>query len=195
MLPRVSRHPGHASTGSRSPWARAGRRRSLAGLAVVALVAVHPATGCIDATDVEFGNPNGLDRKNLPGDAAVVVEPTCGAGVPACPSFEADIYPNVRAGGKWRCADATCHGGFASPTLSCEDAVSCLASLGAISLLGKPYVVPDGGAGADPRAAQMLCSLQGACGSKMPKPPGLDPSNEDLCVVDAWLKCGAPLGR
>ena len=51
-----------------------------------------------------------------------------------------------------------------------------------------PYVLSDGGK--DPNASSILCNLQGTCGSKMPKAPGVDPTNADLCKVEAWLKCG-----
>jgi hypothetical protein len=52
----------------------------------------------------------------------------------------------------------------------------------------QPYIAADGGA--------MLCNLQGTCGQAgMPLITSVGakaPTNDQLCIVAAWLKCGAP---
>jgi hypothetical protein len=156
------------------------------------------ALGCNEPVEVSYGNANGLDRKNLPGEGGT--EPlVCGAGEGeggagpgfdgGCPSFATDIFPYFQANGKWRCADGTCHGGTSAPPVAGDDPTACLSSLKAISIGGKSYLAEGSN---DPNASTLLCNLQGACGSKMPKPPGADPTTADLCMVEAWLKCGAP---
>lgn len=158
---------------------------------------VSGALGCNEPVDASFGNPNGLDRKNLPGEGGT--EPlVCGDGDGdggaggldgGCPSFATDIFPYFQANGKWRCADGTCHGGTSAPPVAGDDPTSCLSSLKAISIGGKAYLAEGT---TDPNESTLLCNLQGTCGSKMPKPPGADPTTAELCIVEAWLKCGAP---
>jgi len=94
------------------------------------------------------------------------------------------------AAGTWRCSDKACHGGTTLPAVDGTAAAACLASLKKITVKNTPYVLSDGGK--DPNLSSLLCNLQGTCGSKMPKPPGADPSPADLCKVEAWLKCGSP---
>lgn len=144
-----------------------------------------------------FGNPNTLDRKNIPGEGGVEAlvcsggEGGAGGGFDGgCPSFATDIFPYFTAGGTWRCADKACHGGTSDPPIAETNAAACLTSLKAIQVTKIPYVLSDGGT--DPNAQSLLCNLQGSCGSKMPKPPGADPTVADLCKIEAWLKCGAP---
>ena len=156
------------------------------------------ATGCNEPIATSYGNPNTLDRKNLPGEGGA--EPLiCGAGGGdggavqgfdgGCPSFATDIFPYFQANGKWRCADGTCHGGASAPPVAGDTPTNCLSSLKAISIGGKPYLAEGS---TDPNDSTLLCNLQGACGSRMPKAPGADPTTEELCMVEAWLKCGAP---
>lgn len=148
------------------------------------------ATGCIEEDTTEFGNPNTLSRQNLPGEAGVTpVISGCAANYDGgCPSFDVDIYPYLTAVGPWKCSDVACHGSVSAPAIKCDTPDMCFESLSAIQVDGKPYLP----IGVDPPNARMLCSLQGGCGSKMPKPPGADPTPEELCIVDTWLKCGAP---
>lgn len=153
-------------------------------------------TSCTPPPDTVYGNPNTLDRENLPGEGGVEAL-TCGgdggdagSGDGGCPSFATDIFPYFQAAGTWRCADNACHGGATAPPIAGNTAAACLTSLKAITVAKLPYVLSDGGR--DPNASSLLCNLTGACGSKMPKPPGADPTNAELCLVEAWLKCGAP---
>ncbi len=145
--------------------------------------------GCGDVAATSYGNPNTLDRRNLPGEGgveALVCSPDAGRyDGGTCPSFAGDIYPYFAAQGAWRCAAAECHGGASAPPVSGQSPAACLTSLKAISVGGQPYIA-DGG------ASTLLCNLQGTCGSRMPKPPGTDPTNDELCKVQAWLNCGAP---
>jgi hypothetical protein len=162
-------------------------------------LAVHIAS-CNEPPDTNYGNPNTLDRKNLPGEGGA--EPLVCSGDAAvgkfdggdCPSFAEDIFPYLAPAGKWRCSDKTCHGGGQNPPLDGTSAAACYASLQKVTVAGKPYIpgADGGGTVKDPTATTFLCNLQGGCGSKMPQAPGADPTPVDLCVVEAWLKCGAP---
>lgn len=146
--------------------------------------------GCGDVPATNYGNPNTLDRRNLPGEGGVqelVCSPDGGRfDGGACPSFAADIFPYFEAKGPWQCSTAACHGGASAPPVAGNTAAACLASLKAITVGGQPYIA-DGGA-----ASSLMCNLQGTCGSKMPKPPGKDPTEADLCKIQQWLNCGAP---
>ena len=106
-----------------------------------------------------------------------------------CPSFAGDIFPYVRGPGKWKCADATCHGGASAPIIDDKSPAACLASLKAIMVGGTGYIVSRQDAAVE---STILCNLNGGCGSTMPKPPGIDPTQDELCMLSAWLECGAP---
>jgi hypothetical protein len=170
----------------------------VAGVVALGLAGIRVIAACSEITPVTFGNPNTLDRKNLPGEGGVE-ELVCtvdgggdGGGFDGgCPSFTADIFPYFQAGGTWRCADKACHGGSQSPPVDGKTAADCLASLQKITVKDLPYVLSDGGK--DENASTLLCNLQGTCGSPMPKAPGTTPTAADLCKVQAWLKCGSPL--
>jgi hypothetical protein len=162
--------------------------------AALALGGMRAIVACSEITPTDYGNPNTLDRKSVPGEGGV--EQLVCTGVDGgetfdggCPSFATDIYPSVVAAGTWRCADKTCHGGASAPPIDTTNATACLASLRKISVTGSPYLLSDGGK--DPNASRFLCNLQGTCGSPMPKAPGAITAVE-LCKVEAWLKCGAP---
>jgi|CXWL01.1.fsa_nt_gi hypothetical protein len=165
------------------------------GTLAFATLAVRGVISCSEPSATPFGNPNGLDRKNLPGEGGA--EPLTCAGDAGgsldggCPSFATDIYPALRPTGAWRCSDQVCHGGATLPAISSTSAAACLDSLRKIKVKDIPYVVAADG-GKDPSASSLLCNLHGSCGSKMPKPPGVDLTNADLCKIEVWLKCGAP---
>jgi hypothetical protein len=152
---------------------------------------------CGEITPTTYGNPNTLDRKNLPGEGGVeqlvcsVGDAGDGGGFDGgCPSFATDIYPYFTAAGTWRCADKACHGGPTAPPVDGTSAAACLTSLKKINVKNVPYVSSDGGK--DSNAQSLLCNVQGSCGSPMPKAPGLPATTADLCKLEAWLKCGAP---
>ena len=158
------------------------------------------AWSCNEPPETSFGNPNALSRKNVPGEGGVEAL-VCtggeggageagGGGDGGCPSFTTDIYPYFTAGGAWKCADRTCHGGASAPDIDAGTPEACYQALKKITVLNKPYLPGNGVT--DPNASTLLCNLQGSCGSKMPKPPGADPTNAELCKIEAWLKCGAP---
>jgi hypothetical protein len=163
------------------------------------VVAVHGiVVGCSEPAATSYGNPNTLDRKNLPGEGGA--EPlTCSAGDAGgadagCPSFRKDIYPLLANTGPWKCADGKCHAPPTSqaPLIDMGTPETCLQSLQQIKVLGRQYVPTDGNR--DPSASTFLCNLQGTCGSPMPKPPtGSTPTTTDLCKVEAWIKCGSTL--
>lgn len=159
-------------------------------LSVLAAVLYLTAAGCIEEDTTEFGNPNTLSRQNLPGEAGVTpVVSGCAANFDGgCPSFNDNIYPYLTSVGAWKCSDPACHGGVSKPDIKCDNPNNCFDSLTAIQVDGKPYL----STGVDPANARMLCSLQGTCTDKMPKPPGTDPTPDDLCIIDTWLKCGSP---
>lgn len=163
----------------------------------VGLAGVRALVACSEITPTTYGNPNTLDRKNLPGEGGVeqLICSADGGGDGGsfdggCPSFATDIYPYLAPAGAWRCSDKACHGGASAPPIDGANAANCLSSLQKITVKGVPYLLTDGGT--DPNASSFLCNLQGACGSPMPKAPGLTPTNTELCIVEAWLKCGAP---
>lgn len=156
------------------------------------------AVSCAEPPATAYGNPNTLSRDNIPGEGGVEAL-VCGGGDGGadggsfdggCPSFATDIFPYFTAGGTWRCADKACHNGATPPPIVDTSAAACLDSLKKITVAKVPYLQADGGK--DPNASSLLCNLQGTCGSRMPKPPGADPTNDDLCKIEAWLKCGAP---
>jgi hypothetical protein len=157
--------------------------------AAVGMAELVAGAGCSEAPQVAFGNPSALDRKNIPGEGGTEILSCTGIdagtfmGDGGCPSFATNIYPLVAANGAWRCADAICHG-TQTPIFQCQNPQSCLTELRGISVGGRPYIARDGGT--------LSCNLQGSCGSKMPRPPGTDPSPRELCMVEAWLNCGSP---
>jgi hypothetical protein len=157
---------------------------------MVGMVQLVSTAGCSEAPQVAFGNPNTLDRKNLPGEGGTEVLSCTGVdagtftGDGGCPSFNANIYPLVRANGAWRCADQACHGAVSAPQFACADPATCYTQLQGIQVGGRGYFAGEAGT--------FSCNLQGSCGSKMPRPPGIDPSPGELCMIDAWLRCGAP---
>ena len=169
----------------------------LAAAAALALAGVRALVACTEITPTTFGNPNTLDRKSLPGEGGVE-QVVCGGGDGGgstfdggCPSFATDIYPYFTPAGTWHCSDKACHGGTTAPVIDGANAAGCLTSLKKITVQTIPYVSADGGK--DPNASSLLCNIQGSCGSPMPKtPPGVAPTNADLCKVQAWLACGAP---
>jgi hypothetical protein len=165
------------------------------------VVSVHGiVVGCSEVVPTSYGNPNTLDRKNLPGEggveplncAAAAADGGGGGADAGCPSFRDDIYPLVKNTGPWKCSDAKCHATAQQPIINVATAEECLVSLQQIKLLNRAYVPADGNR--DPSASTFLCNLQGTCGSPMPKPPqGSTPTGTDLCKVEAWIKCGSPL--
>ena len=171
----------------------------LAAALALGLLGVRALVACSEITPVTYGNPNTLDRKNLPGEGGIE-QLVCsidgggdGGGFDGgCPSFATDIFPYFAPAGAWRCSDKACHGGMTSPPVDGTSAAACLTSLQQISVKGVVYVASDGGT--DPNTQSLLCNLQGSCGSPMPQVKGgvIPPTNADLCKVEAWLKCGAP---
>lgn len=163
----------------------------LAGVVVSGAVAWAALLSCSAPAEIPFGNPNGLDRKNIPGEGGVEAL-VCGAGEGGvrdggCPSFSQTLYPYFVANGSWKCADPTCHGGRSDPKMDASTPGACYESLKAMTVQGLPYLTP-----ADGGQSSLICNLQGTCGSKMPKPPGKDPTQDELCLVQAWIACGAP---
>ncbi len=171
----------------------------MAATVATALAGAWIVAACSEITPTSFGNPNALDRKNIPGEGGVELL-LCSGDASAegggfdggCPSFATDIYPYFKAGGAWRCADKACHGGATAPTVADTNAAACLASLKKITVTGAPYVTTAADSGADASTSSLLCNLQGTCGSPMPKAPGIAPTSSELCMVEAWLKCGSP---
>lgn len=178
---------------------KAFRLALLGGSAV--LLGIAAVVACSAPAGTPYGNPNTLDRKNLPGEGGA--EPlTCGgdaaveAGVGAnCGvSFSRDLYPYFAdAGG---CALPTCHAaGKNDPPIDTSSADKLYASLRSdkCKAAGLPYLPPgDGGIASDGGGTSLLCNLRGECGRKMPEGAGKDPSNDDLCRMQAWIACGAP---
>ena len=166
------------------------------------VVAIHGiVVGCSEPAQPSYGNPNTLDRKNLPGEGgaaplscSALAADGGGGGDAGCPSFRKDIYPLMTNTGPWKCSDGKCHAPPTSqaPLIDMSTPEACLNALQQIKVLGRQYVPTDGNR--DPSASTLLCNLQGTCGSPMPKPPtGSTPTSADLCKVEAWIKCGSTL--
>lgn len=166
---------------------------STTAIAAVHVVVLAACQGEVEPTS--YGNPNTLDRKAIPGEGGtevIVCTGDAGNFDGGCPSFATDIFPYVRGDGGWRCADKACHGGTQTPLIADTNPAACLEALKKITVGGKPYIA-DAGAGADGGGESTFpCNLQGTCGSKMPQPPGLDPKGDEICMVQAWIQCGAP---
>jgi hypothetical protein len=175
-----------------------GSRSFVVGVGVAVGFGLVAAAACSLPPETTFGNPNTLARANLPGEGgteALVCGADAGTFDGGCPSFATDVYPYFAPNGAWHCSDKGCHGGTTAPAIDDTSATTCLASLKKITVTGIPYIAAtDGGArdGGGGATAGILCNLQGNCGSKMPKPPGKDPTEADLCLLQAWLACGAP---
>jgi hypothetical protein len=153
-------------------------------------------TSCGEAPTVPYGNPQTLQRSNLPGEAGITTLVCAGDGGSGqsfeggSPSFALDIYPYFAPTGPWHCGDKNCHGGLTPPNIITAEAGACYASLTQAKVSGSmPLVNLDGGK--DPTQSALLCNLQGSCGNKMPQPPGTDPTDLDLCKIQAWLSAGA----
>ena len=171
--------------------------------ASAALVAVGVMVACSGPAGTPYGNPNTLDRKNIPGEGGV--EPlSCGggeggasssgggAGGACAMSFSKDIFPYFAdAGG---CSLPACHAaGKVQPPIDTTSPDKLYASLKAAEAAKLPYLPPgDGGTASDGGGTSLICNLRGECGSKMPKGEGKDPTNDDLCKMQAWIACGAP---
>lgn len=168
--------------------------------AMVSGGAVLSVPACSTVPDQNYGDPTGLRSANLPGEAGAVVTGVCegGLGLPAdaavpeggCRvSFERDLYPRFLLDGGWRCAAPACHGGGQPPVLDGGSPEALLATLRGYSLQGTPYLAPstDGG---DPKRSALYCNLLRTCGS--PMPPSVPAKPQELCILETWLRCGAP---
>ena len=187
------------------------RRRS-AWLAIAAAL-LSPTVSCSAADSPNYGPPGGLTGKKLPlpmggtigsgaADAASSAtavdggsDATDGAGVVCSVSWANDIFPAMAATGAWRCADTSCHGGFQSPKMSADPAVT-YASLASYTLALAPqklrYIMPGA---TDPAQSGIECNLAGtSCGNQMPLTTtgARLPTAQDVQKVDAWVRCGAP---
>jgi hypothetical protein len=174
--------------------------RRVVGASVLTALAVTLAMYACTVPTTNYGNPNGLDRRSIPGEGGVE-ELACtgdasvsgeGGGAGGCAvSFSKDIYPLFAATGEWQCSSADCHGaGKQDPALDGKTASEMYTQLQAVIVANLPYLpsAPDAGL----NKISMLCNLRGECGTKMPRPPGKDPTDSELCLVSAWLSCGAP---
>jgi hypothetical protein len=181
---------------------------------LAALVSILSAGGvatviaCSDVGTTTYGDPSGLRSANLPGEGgteAVICGGDGGAeggggggggGGGACAvSFKTDIYPNMIAAGAWKCASTgKCHGGGQAPPIDGTSPQTVYDSLKVYSIkVGNntvPYINADGGK--DPSAHSFECNVTGQCGSGMPIAPGTPLTTDQVCRIDAWLRCGAP---
>jgi hypothetical protein len=179
-------------------------RGLVAGVVLAAGGFVAMNVACTDVGTTNFGDPSGLSSKNIPGEGGV--EPVlCGdaaleaSGGGGCAvSFAKDIYPNMTANGAWKCASTgPCHGGVQTPLIKAGTPQEVLASLskgGEVPGNPLPYINLD--AGGDPTKSTFECNVNGQCGNVMPDtrtpPAARSLSKDEVCKIDAWLKCGAP---
>ena len=165
---------------------------------LVALAAGLAAfSACYDVSEPSYGNANGLSVSNLPGEAGSAAA-TCDStslkfDSGSCPSFKNDIFPYMQ--GPWACVSGGCHGGNTAPKMDPENAGPTLAALRVATVAGRNYIpsAAAASAGGDlSSTTSMLCNVQGSCGSKMPKAPGVDLTSTEQCIVQAWINCGSP---
>jgi hypothetical protein len=133
------------------------------------------------------------------GGAAGGNAPAGGSSPTACPTFTEVI--NVLADpAKGNCSSNGCHG-LATPAgfdifLPIADEQQFYTSLTqATGTVGRPYVVPDDPGTPENEALQSWigCSLRAEPGGGYPMPPpGGMVDRNDVEIVSAWLRCGAP---
>lgn len=160
---------------------------------------------CSDVGTTTYGDPSGLRSENLPGEggteAVVCGEGGTGeggggggGGGTCAISFKKDIYPNMIAAGPWQCASSKCHGGTQAPVIDAGSPQAVIDSLKGYTIkVGSaqvPYINTDGGT--DPSSSAFECNVTGQCGQGMPIAPGKALSSDEVCRIDAWLRCGAP---
>ncbi len=165
---------------------------------------VATLVACSDVGTTTYGDPSGLRSQNLPGEGGTEAV-VCGdggsgdgggGGAGGCAiSFKADIYPKMTATGPWKCASTgKCHGGGQAPAIDGTTPQTVIDSLKgyAIKVGGNPvpYINVDGGK--DPTSSSFVCNVTGQCGQGMPIAPGTALTTDEVCRIDAWLRCGAP---
>lgn len=143
--------------------------------------------------------PSGEGGGAAGGGAAGGANGAGGAVGAACPTFTEVV--NVLADpAKGNCSSNGCHG-LATPSganvfLPIADIDQFYTSLTqATGSVGRPYVVPDDPSTGENEALQSWigCSLRGERGGGYPMPPpGGMVDRDDVAVVSAWLRCGAP---
>ena len=178
-------------------------------LTFVSVGGVATLFACSDAGTTTYGDPSGLRSQNLPGEGGTEAV-ICGdggsgdgggggggGGGGACAiSFKTDIYPNMIATGPWKCASTgTCHGGTSSPKIDPTSPQTVIDSLKGymnikVNGVAVPYINTDGGK--DPNGSAFECNVTGQCGNGMPLAPGTSLTPDQVCRIDAWLRCGAP---
>jgi hypothetical protein len=164
------------------------------------------ATGCSDH-GVVYGPPGGLAGKSLPpptlwtsgaqdsdgGEATDAAPP--GDGDTCSVSWSGQIFAAMSASGRWKCGDSSCHGGLQSPRIS-SDARATYQALAAFTMPPPSRAVPFLSPGStDPSQSGIECNLSGStCGVQMPltQAGAQPPTQEDLAMIDTWVKCGAP---
>lgn len=174
-------------------------------LAMFATGGVVTLIACSDAGVTTYGDPSGLRSDNLPGEGGTEAV-VCGdggtegggggGGGGACGvSFKTDIYPNMTATGAWKCSSTgKCHGGGQTPAIDGTSPQTVIDSLKGYSIKVNgtpvPYINVDGGK--NPASHSMECNVTGQCGQGMPIAPGVSLTADQVCRIDAWLRCGAP---
>jgi hypothetical protein len=165
---------------------------------------------CSSDDGTHYGPPDGLTGKMLPAPsmsadpgagggpdagATDARPPQSDAGAACAVRWATDIFPNMTASGKWKCADSSCHGGFQAPAMSSDPHATYAALAGRMMLFAPkklPYVLPGS---TDPTASGIECNLAGtACGNQMPIGSGgaQAASAADLSALDTWVRCGSP---
>lgn len=173
-------------------WALASVVATGTGLVVIA--------ACSQPPETNYGNPAGLRRDNIPGEGGIEAlictgQPEAGAGGAdggnCGVSWAADIFPLFKNDGPFRCTDAKCHGGPALPLMQNTPA-GAYADLVKYQIKGSPLPYINTDAGGDPTKSTIQCNLLSQCGQGMPQAPGRTPTLAENCLIDAWLRCGAP---
>lgn len=183
-----------------------------------AIVVVPSLLQACSVPDTHYSSsPTGLAARPVPdpvyatsgaGDGgSVSVGNICEGGPPVgdpncATKWSVDIYPQIKGGGNWKCADASCHGepptggsGPNSPTINGDDPSRAWGQLVAFLETGKRYI------DACSKTAEnsgFLCNTTtpAGCGNHMPQAGNgigaKDLTADETAKLTAWLVCGAP---
>jgi len=177
----------------------AARWTVLAGTALLAVTCC--AAACSSEPTPKYGSAGNLNEGDLPGEAGI--EPlSCEGGVEGggggdggcAVSWSNDLYPKMTSNDphSWGCATANCHAKAGNgPVIDPTDPAKALAALEAYHLVSQPanpYVSTSG----DPSKSTFECNVSGGCTPSMPQAPYSPLSDADRCLLDVWLRCGAP---
>ncbi len=131
-----------------------------------------------------------------PADDAAADGGSSGGDAGGCSvSFTRDIFPNMKAGGAWQCASASCHASGVNTPMLTDDAAQIYNALSTFKLLPPapdlPYILP---CVTDEKKSAFVCNITTAnCGIQMPLTTGgaTVPTTHQIAQIKTWVACGA----